>query len=282
MIGNEYEVLRASNSRKKCTGIISFPTAYVNYHVEVLENDDKVHQTRKFIINGEEFELCDKDNLSFAGYHDQVYDQFIRGKGIGLEEAKKAINLIIKMKLSTPEYCRIMRIMREIPAKYMVAGTKRIDLRKVLNEEMKKQNKKCKCIRCREIGFIMRDNPKIKMDIKIFIKKLIYEASDGKEIFIQAINKNNVLFGLCRLRINKDNTLIIRELHVYGPQLELGMKDEKKFQHKGLGKILMKEAEKIARKEKCKKIFVISGIGVRDYYKNLGYKLEETYMTKEL
>jgi len=192
------------------------------------------------------------------------------------------INLIIKMKLSTPEYCRIMRIMREIPAKYMIAGTKRIDLRKMLNEEMKKQNKKCKCIRCREIGFVMRDNPKLRIDHKIFIKKLIYKASDGKEIFIEAVNKGDVLFGLCRLRINKDKILMIRELHVYGPQLEIGKSDEKKFQHKGLGKILMEEAEKIAKKEKCKKIFIISGVGVRNYYKNIGYNLKSPYMVKEI
>ena len=53
-------------------------------------------------------------------------------------------------------------------------------------------------------------------------------------------------------------------------------------QHMGLGKKLMKEAEKIAKKEKCSEIKVISGIGVREYYKNMGYKLKEPYMIKKI
>lgn len=97
MLGNKYEIIKSSNSRKKCTGIIKFPTAEVNYYVEVLDNEDKKNQTRKFIINGDTFELCDKDNLSFAGYHDQVYENFIKGNGIPLSEAKKSIELILKL-----------------------------------------------------------------------------------------------------------------------------------------------------------------------------------------
>ena len=44
----------------------------------------------------------------------------------------------------------------------------------------------------------------------------------------------------------------------------------------------MEEAEKIAEKENCKKISVISGVGARDYYKKIGYKLEKNYMVKRL
>ena len=46
----------------------------------------------------------------------------------------------------------------------------------------------------------------------------------------------------------------------------------------------MKEAEKIAKKKKHKIIRVISGIGVREYYKKLGYRLDKQkiYMEKPL
>lgn len=45
----------------------------------------------------------------------------------------------------------------------------------------------------------------------------------------------------------------------------------------------MEEAERIAREEHgSKKLAVISGIGVRGYYKRLGYSLEGVYMTKLL
>lgn len=202
--------------------------------------------------------------------------------------------LLIKMKLSVPHYCRIMRIMREIPPKYMIAGTKRIDLRKVLAEELKKQNKKCRCIRCREIGFALRDHPKTEIDNNLTLKQYKYQASQGKEFFLELVNKNDIIYALCRLRINKDKTAFVRELHVYGPQLKIGAKANIKFiQHAGLGAQLMKEAEKIARAEGCRIINVISGVGVREYYRKLGYALENRaspsgdavqgfYMAKEL
>ena len=189
------------------------------------------------------------------------------------------IELLLKLKLLTPHYCRIMRIMREIPPKYLVAGTIRIDLRKVLKEELKKQNKKCVCIRCREIGIFLRDNPKVKVDNHLTLNQFTYSASGSKEIFIEVVNKDNIIFGLIRLRkINK--TLFVRELHVYGAQTEIGKKGN--IQHKGLGTSLMKEAEKIAKSEKCPEIKVISGVGVRQYYKKLGYRLKDNYMIKNI
>ena len=90
-----------------------------------------------------------------------------------------------------------------------------------------------------------------------------------------------IIVGLLRLRII-GNKGIVRELHIYGQSLKLNEKSSRASQHKGFGKMLMKEAEKIAMKEKCKKISVISGVGVREYYRSLGYELEDNYMVKEL
>lgn len=189
---------------------------------------------------------------------------------------KQLVKLITKLKSFVPEYCRIMRIMREIPPAYLVAGTLKIDLRKIIENKTK-----CRCIRCREIGFALRE--KKKVDKKIKLKTIKYNASEGKEFFLQFVNKDNIIFGLCRLRI-RDDKAFIRELHVFGKSLSLGKKpsgEKNEYQHKGLGKKLMNEAERIARQNKCRKIFVISGVGVRDYYRNLGYKLENEYMTKK-
>lgn len=96
LFGDECEIIKSYNSRTLCTGEIKFPTAHVNYHVEVLPTRDG--QTRKFIINGENFELCTADNLSFSGYHENVYRDFIAGNGLPLSEAKKSIELILKLK----------------------------------------------------------------------------------------------------------------------------------------------------------------------------------------
>lgn len=194
---------------------------------------------------------------------------------------KELIELLIKMKTKVPEYCRIMRIMREIPPDYLIAGTTRIDLRKVLIDEMSKRGLQCKCIRCREVGFALREGGKINKKIKL--KQITYQASGGKEIFLSYVNKNNIIFALCRIRIPKNkNALLIRELHVFGPQVRVGKKSKKEIQHKGLGKLLMQKTEKIAKQNKCKKIIVISGTGVREYYRKLGYTLEGPYMVKEL
>jgi elongator complex protein 3 len=193
--------------------------------------------------------------------------------------------LIIKMLKITPEYCRIMRIMREIPPTYLIAGIKNIDIRKDIEEELRrrKQKDKIKEIRFREISFAIRDNRKINQDIKI--KKSTYKASKGKEIFIQAVNKDNLLFALCRLRIEKDKTApaTIRELHVYGPALKLKEKGTHS-QHRGIGKRLLKAAETLTKRAKRKELRIISGVGVREYYQTQGYKLDndETYMVKQL
>jgi len=201
--------------------------------------------------------------------------------------------LLPEMLNLVPRYCRVMRVMREIPPEYLIAGTTRIDLRKDVEEKLRKEKSNIKEIRYREIGF-----NKEKLDLNLELKTTKYKASGGKEYFLEIVNKDDILFGLLRLRITKDKS-IVRELHVYGQSLKLGEKGRDSLatslkikgdgmfreiapQHKGLGKELMKEAEKIAIKEKKKKISVISGVGAREYYRNLGYELENNYMVKDL
>lgn len=183
---------------------------------------------------------------------------------------QELVKLIVKMLKEVPEYCRVMRIMREIPPSYLVAGTTRIDLRKEVDQEIKNKNMELKEIRSREIGIAIRE--KRQIDNKLKLKIISYQASQGKEYFLEITNRDNILFGLLRLRICNSqikelkDAAIVRELHVYGRSIAVG-KQTDATQHKGLGKQLMKEAEKLARKENKGKITVISGIGVREYIK---------------
>jgi len=194
---------------------------------------------------------------------------------------EELVRLLIEFKKIVPRYCRIMRVMREIPPEFLVAGTTRIDLRKVVAEEMKKLGLKCSCIRCREIGFALLKGKKIDKELRL--NKIEYRASHGKEFFIEVVNKDDIIFGLIRVRIpDKSHEMLVRELHVYGPAVEIGKKSKEVAQHKGIGKWLMQEVEKIALQNKIKKIKVISGVGVREYYRNLGYALEGNYMVKEI
>ena len=196
---------------------------------------------------------------------------------------KEAADLIIKFKKYVPEYCRIMRVQRDIPTFVTEAGVDRTNLRQYVNEIMKKRKIKCRCIRCRE--------PKLrKINLKnteIIIRG--YQASNGIDFFISLEDvKNDILVGFCRLRfpykflrkeINSESALI-RELHVYGTATAIGQKEH--LQHKGIGKVLLEEAEDICKKYYKNKIVVISGVGVRNYYRNLGYKREGPYMVKYL
>ncbi len=202
---------------------------------------------------------------------------------------QKIKDLLIVMLKVIPRYCRVMRVMREIPPEYIVAGTKKIDLRAEIERELRQKRAKLKEIRYREVGFAKKEG--LNLDLKLKITK--YKASKGKEYFLEVINKQDILFGLLRLRIY-DNKAIIRELHVYGQALKLGEKSNIAAQHQGIGKWLITEAEKIVKKHcsvypklqskgaKINKLSIISGVGVRDYYKKLGYKLEDTYMVKEI
>jgi len=197
----------------------------------------------------------------------QIYEDWKEGKYQPYTE-KEAIKIIKEIKKKCPEWIRIMRIERDIPTHQIVAGIKTTNLRQMMN------NPTCNCIRCREIGHTKKFG---KLNI---IKKEVYEASEGKEYFIQIVNEFNSLLGFIRLRINSTEIAYIRELHVYGEQTSIGKKGE--VQHKGYGKQLLTEAEKIAKEENKKKMFIISGIGVREYYKKLGYQKEGYYMTKSL
>ncbi len=200
--------------------------------------------------------------------------------------AEKAASIIVKFKKIVPQYCRIQRIQRDISSKLTEVGVNKTNLRQYIH---KKYKIKCNCIRCREVG--QNRNKKLNIEkSKILIRK--YKASKGKEFFISIEDtKNNVLFGFCRLRfpsqeLKKEitkNSAIIRELHVYSKALALGKHSKESYQHRGLGKKLVKKAEEIALENNKNKMIIISGIGVKEYYiKKLEYKKDGPYVSKLL
>ena len=199
-------------------------------------------------------------------------------------EANK--KLLIKIKKVIPLYVRIARLIRDIPDKSIEAGPNISNLRQILEQE----GVECQCIRCREI----KADYEIKE--KIILDRIDYPASAGTEIFLQFTSKDKQkLFALLRLRINSPktskehflpvlkNSALIRELHTYGQSTGLNKKNSNSPQHLGLGKKLIREAERITKKEfNCKKIAIIAGVGVRTYYEKLGYQTENEYMIKKL
>ena len=229
----------------------------------------------------------------------QIYGWWKNGKYKPYSD-KKLLELLAEIKKIIPRYVRIARLIRDIPSTDIVAGNKVSNLRQVLKAKAEKEGWRCQCIRCREIR---NKNPLLKKDgqgevgnLKLFRQD--YNASGGKEIFLtfEDFQRKN-LYSLLRLRINEiplapfdkggipalKNAAIIREVHTYGQLTPIKSKNKKSPQHTGFGKKLIAEAEKITIKEfDLKKIAVISGVGVRDYYRKIGYRLENGYMVKKL
>jgi elongator complex protein 3 len=202
--------------------------------------------------------------------------------------------LVVKIKNEAiVPYVRIARLIRDVPTPSIIAGPTVSNLRQIIIPQSN-----CPCIRCREVGagFIVKE--------KIILDRIDYAASDGKEIFLQYVTADKParkgepqpgkkLFALLRLRIpnnSKDhflpvlkNAALIREVHTYGKLTQIDQQDATSPQHIGFGKKLLLKAEKIAKEEfNLDKIVVISGVGVRGYYKKQGYKLRDTYLVKNL
>jgi len=195
---------------------------------------------------------------------------------------KEAVDIIVEGFKYVPEWCRVMRIQRDIPTYATAGGVDKTNLRQYVDKLAKEKGVKIKDIRAREVR---RD--KIKGKPKIVIKK--YKANNGKEFFI-SVEADDKIMGFTRLRLVPrslhpaitQNSSVIRELHVYGTAASIGESGKKKIQHQGVGKSLMKKAEEIAKNNGKDKMVVISGVGVRDYYRKLGYKKQGPYMVKKL
>jgi elongator complex protein 3 len=189
------------------------------------------------------------------------------------------IDLLTAIKTLIPKYVRISRLMRDIPSKFIIAGSRDLALRSTIRKKMGETGLRCSCIRCREYGHRLRDGWAIG---EPWLTRLDYETLGGKEVFLSYEDENETLFGLLRLRVNGER-VIVRELHVFGPEVPLRERAERAAQHQGLGETLLREAERIAREQfKTERLSVLSGVGAREYYRSLGYGLEGDYMVKEL
>jgi len=216
-----------------------------------------------------------------------LYEDYKQGKYLPYSDVD-LINVLTEMKKFVPKWVRIMRVMREIGPKEIIAGPKSGNLRQIVHQNLAKQGMVCKCIRCREVG-LSKKMPQVH---SLSLNRINYDSSGGDEVFLSYEDSNESIYGFLRLRNPSSlahrkevgtDSCIVRELHVYGKSLKLGQKEENGIQHSGLGKKLMKEAEKISREEfDAKRIIVISAVGTREYYQKLGYSLYGPYMGKPL
>jgi elongator complex protein 3 len=222
----------------------------------------------------------------------KLYDLWSEGtyKPLSTEEAS---NLIARIKKDVPEWVRIQRIQRDIPSQEISAGIKKSNLRQYIGKEMENHKTSCRCIRCREIGHAPCELHSTSHQLFLTLVRRQYKASDGEEIFLSLEDVNSdILVGYLRLRdiilphrpeLQEEPCMIIRELKVLGREAPLGERTAEAFQHRGYGRTLLSEAERICTEEFGKKrLFVLSGVGVKPYYRALGFSDNGVYLSKQL
>ncbi len=222
----------------------------------------------------------------------KVYEWWKNGSYRPLDN-EDAVDIISRVKEFIPPWMRIMRVQREIPARLIIAGPNKGNLREQALALLKEKGKRCRCIRCREVG-----HRRIKENVEPVLEELrlvrtYYESSSGTELFLSKEDPTtDTLIGYLRLRIPspsahrievKSAQSIVRELHVCGPVVPIGEHDHDSWQHKGHGISLLREAERLSREEyNVRKILVLSALGTKEYYSRAGYTREGPYMSKRL
>jgi elongator complex protein 3 len=206
------------------------------------------------------------------------------------------IALVADCKAIVPPYCRVNRVTRDIPAGYIVAGSTRANLRQIVQQRMVKQKRNCRCIRCREVRRQSVDSQDLRWET------LIYATDVSCEHFIQAIARSGHLAGFLRLSLPKrgarvqlttanerenvfdeiGNCAMIREVHVYGPALSVGVESDGEAQHVGIGQQLIERARHAAHAARYRRMAVIAAVGTREYYQRWGFEPGKTYMAMDL
>ena len=197
------------------------------------------------------------------------------------------VNLLVDIKPTIPRYCRVNRVIRDIPGNNVVEGNTRTSLRQDIQQIMKERGTRCQCIRCREVKGKPVDSSTLRLDDQT------YKAGFAEEHFISFITEDDGLAGFIRLSLPKagspetgilelDGAALIREVHVYGQSLEVGSEKTGAAQHAGLGTRLLEQADKLAKENGYEKIAVIAAVGKRNYYLDRGFERGEYYLVKKL
>ena len=200
---------------------------------------------------------------------------------------EELIDLIADIKPSIPRYCRVNRVIRDIPGNNVVEGNRRTSLRQDVHTEMKKRGTRCQCIRCREVK-----GKAVELD-ELTLDDLVYPAGKAEEHFISFNSVDDKVAGFIRLSLpsaespdtgmsDLDGAALIREVHVYGQSLAVGAEKSGAAQHVGLGTRLLEEAESIAKQKGFGKLAVISAVGTRHYYLDRGFERGEYYLVKKI
>ncbi|NYT18692.1 MAG: tRNA uridine(34) 5-carboxymethylaminomethyl modification radical SAM/GNAT enzyme Elp3 [Methanosarcinales archaeon] len=219
----------------------------------------------------------------------ELHEMWLRGEYEALDD-EAATELLADIKAILPKWVRMQRIQRDIPSPQIIAGVRKSNIRQLAKERLESRGGKCNCIRCREVGHnVLKGNEPDPDSIELTVET--YDSCGGKEHFISFEDvTNDILIGFLRLRFPNSphreelqDAALVRELHVYGSMVPVGRGASRTdWQHRGYGAELLGNAERLASEAGHSKISIISGIGVREYYRKFGYSRDGVYMSKEL
>ena len=198
---------------------------------------------------------------------------------------EELVSLVADIKPTIPPYCRVNRVIRDIPSDNVVAGNKRTSLRLDIQRELARRGTTCRCIRCREVRQQQFDQDELRLD------DLVYLAGGAEEHFISFVTPQDQLAGFLRLSLpgpqtpptglaDLEGAAIIREVHVFGQSLQVGAEQPGAAQHTGLGTRLLGQAEEIARQHGFARLAVIAAVGTRRYYQERGFHDGVLYLVK--
>jgi elongator complex protein 3 len=216
----------------------------------------------------------------------ELYEYWQRGE-FHPYTTEQLIDLIAEVKPTIPRYCRVNRVIRDIPSTNVVEGNRRTSLRQDIHDEMKRRGTQCQCVRCREV----RGKP-VQAETLI-LDDMVYSAGTAEEHFISYVTPDDGLAGFIRLSLpgadsprtgidDLDGAALIREVHVYGQSLPVGAEKKGAAQHAGLGTRLLEEAETVAQAKGFQRLAVISAVGTREYYLERGFERGELYLVKNI
>ncbi|MBN2110392.1 MAG: tRNA uridine(34) 5-carboxymethylaminomethyl modification radical SAM/GNAT enzyme Elp3 [Methanosarcinaceae archaeon] len=219
----------------------------------------------------------------------ELHRMWARGEYQAMKD-EEAAGLLAEIKSFVPEWVRLQRIQRDIPAQQILDGVKKSNIRQLAQNRLGQQGGRCRCIRCREVGhnILQGKEPDIE---NIELKVISYDCCGGKEHFIAFEDRvQDILIGFIRLRFpdaphrkELEDAALVRELHVYGTMVSVGDKaGSNDWQHRGYGSELLARAEEIAHDAGYARMAIMSGIGVREYYRRLGYERDGVYMSRPL
>jgi elongator complex protein 3 len=216
----------------------------------------------------------------------QLHEIWKRG-GYLPYSTEELVRLIADVKQTIPRYCRVNRIIRDIPSTHVISGNKRTSLRQDVQIELTRRGTHCDCIRCREV----RGGKVTPADLRI--DDLVYHADGAEQHFLSFVTPADQVAGFLRLSLpgsdspatglaDLDGSAIIREVHIYGQSLAVGTEQNGAAQHIGLGTRLLVMADNIAHTKGYRRMAVISAVGTRKYYLERGFERGELYLVKRI